>query len=848
MSSKGNTTRFAIFLLLAGILFGAGYLTAENLTPPGLVHFPVKDALAGENIFLEAKIEDRPVQQIQYVRIYFRTKGQSDYRYIDMDEQFEAYTGSIPGLAVQSPGVEYFILALFNDRTMATSPASNPFYAPYQVAITPALLDRIPAASEKPATERKLSTAGGVDVEAKILSPEPNEKVAEDEVVIAVSFLGSTDKLDLKSIKVFIDGKNFTSSAEISENVITCVPKQVTKGLHQVKVQLADKSGNRFPDIEWQFSISGDRNESFATERNLPFTGKVYAEFRNEKFADTSYAVTNVGGNISGKFGPLKYNGRVFFTSRENPDFQPRNRMFIEVGTSWIGVKFGDTNPTFNELMLWGRRVRGIEAYIKLGIINVEFVTGQINRKVEGIRYIAHPTEQPPYYIHPLTGQTITSTTGIYQAGTFEQTLMAIRPSFGGGRNFQLGLNLIKVKDDPKSIDNGTKPKDNIVFGPDFLLAFDNHRIELKASAAFSLLADDISTGAASKEDIENLVGDLELPFDPAEFEQYFVLNTSLTPIDPTGLTSLAYQGSFKFNYFNNNINVIYKSIGSAYNALANNFIRKDIQGFSVYDQIRLYRNQVYLNIGFEKFLEDISAEDDGLDSTAPNDYHSLNIGVSWFPQGSRLPRISVNWKNYERNNGLDTLDYANAVNYQNTDLSFQVGYDIQLFDMNHSLNVSHIANNRADGFDRTIADFENSIQMFSLRTKYQIPLTTVVSYAKNDNNASGGNYNFNYNMLSLSGAYRMLNDKLNLTAGYSSTSASGSNLTSVDNLGNPLPQPEMTPYSEYSKSAFSIGGSYAVMRRHLILWDMSFVNYNDKLADKSYSNNYFRIRYQMQY
>ena len=818
-------------------------------SPAGIIHFPVKNATEGQSIFLEAKIEEQPIRQVQYVRLYFRVKGQADYKFVEMDDQVGNFTGEIPAAVVKAPGVEYFILSLFEDRSMATSPSSNPYYNPYEVSVTPERYRQNEPISEQKTTDLKITSESGVDIQPNILSPESDEHVSEDDVIIAVSLLGETKNLDVSSIKLIIDRKDFTSAAEITENMITYVPGKLLRGAHQVKIKLADIKGKKFPDIVWRFYVAGSEEVQKKAGRKHPFSGKVYAEFRNEKFADSTYTMTNFGGSIHGKYGPLRYNGRVFITSRENPAFQPRNRMFFEVGTSWIGLKFGDTHPTFNELMLWGRRVRGIEAFIKLGFINVEFVTGETNRKIEGIIYITDPSNPAPYYINPVTGQPVTSTTGIYQYGTYKQTLMAIRPSFGSGKNFQFGLNLVKVKDDPKSIEHSTRPKDNIVFGPDILLGFDNHRIEFKASAAFSLLADDISTGSLNQEDFDSL--NFKIPFNPADYEKYFVLNTSLVPLDPSGLTSLAYQGSFKFNYFNNFINVIYKSVGSQYQALANNFLRKDIRGFSAFDRIRLYRNQIYLNIGYEKYLEELSNKDDGEEQTAPNDFAAINVGVSLFPQKKYLPRLNVNWKSYDRNNGLDTLITPSALNYQNNDLSFQLGYDVELMGLNHTLNISHIANDRIDGFKRTYSDFENSIQMYSLRTVYQFPLTTVITYAKNNNITGGGSYGFKYNMFGVSGIYKLLNNNLTLTAGFTRTNAVGSNTTlqTLDNLGNPLTVPTMVTnnYTDYKRTAFNFGGNFTFLKKHSILWNWSIIDFDDKMTSK-YTNNYFRIRYQMMY
>ena len=676
------------------------------------------------------------------------------------------------------------------------------------------------------------------------MSPEPNERVALNDVVIAVSFLGDVDKLDLESIRLLIDEKEFSAKAEITKNIISYVPQNLSSGAHQVRIELADKQGNRFNEVTWRFSIILDREKIREEKEGVPLSGNMFVEYKNEKFSDSTLTTSNLGANFRGKYGPIEYRGMLVITSREKPQFQPRNRFLLDVGTSWLGIRLGDTTPRFNELMLWGKRVRGIEAYLKLGFINFEFVQGETNRKVKGIPYkkvIIDSTTGKFEYVNPNTDSTESSTTGIYRYGTFQQNLTAGRLSFGGEKNFQFGINLVKVRDDTSTSTYGSQPKDNLVIGPDILFALDNHRIELKTSAAFSLLANDISGGAIKKADLDSAIGDI--PFDPSKYKKFFILNTSLIPLDPSRLTSLAYQASFKFNYFNNNINFIYKSIGAEYYSLANNYLRKDIQGFSLYDRIQLYKNQLFLNLGYDKYVEGLSYENDEAESTEPTDYTGLNIGVSFYPRSQHLPRININWKNYNRNDGLDTTMNNNAVNYQNSDVSVQLGYDVQFFDLNHTFSISYIATNREDGFKRTYANLSNDIQMFSLRTVYQIPLTTVISFATNQNNAGGGLYGFKYNMMNLSANYYLLNRRLNLRGGLNFTSAITT--TNIDSLGSQLIEPVTS--ADYKRIAFDVGGNFQITKQHSLVFDMSFINFDDKKS-KAYKDSIIRFRYEFRY
>lgn len=818
-----------------------------------LIHFPVTDAVENRAIQISARF-DIPTVSVEYIRIFFRTKGSADYRYLEMEQGVDNWIGEIPAEVVKSPGVEYFLLALMTDHSMVTSPASNPYYAPYEVTVSPAPIQEPPPTHEvkqTPATSDttriSLQAAG---IEIIVLSPEPETSIPGDEVIIALSLLGNLDTLDLQAAKLFVDNSDYTASAVQSQYVFSLTPDFLKKGSHTVSLHLKDKSGNEFEPVSWRFYVISPDKSEFQTARmeQKSYSGNFYVEYRDEKVIDSTLTTSNLGANIRGSFGKIHYRGRLFITSREKPEFQPRNRFYLEAGTKWIGVKLGDTSPRWNELILWGRRVRGLEAYLRLGFFNFEFAMGQTNRKVEGINYNEIYQQDPdnPYqFIDPTTGNVIMSTTGIYRPGTFAQNLIAFRPSFGSGENFQLGLNLVKVKDDAKSIENGIYPKDNIVLGPDLTIAADKHRFELKASAAFSLLANDISGGAISKAEFDTTIG--ELPFDPADYEKYFVLNESLSPIDPSKLTSLAYQTSLRFNYFGHNFFAVYKSIGSEYNSLANSFLRKDIRGFSIFDRIRLFKNQLFLNLGYENLREKLSAQDDGDPTTAPNDYGAFTVGFSFFPGKSFLPRISLNWKQYDRNNGLDTTQSVSAVNYKNRDVSVQLGYDFSIAGLSHQLNFSRIANDRMDGFDRRSSNLTNNVQMLSLRTNYSIPLTTVISYATNKNDAGEGLNGFQYQMYGINGLYNFSEGKIKLKAGWTQTNAEGTYLSWIDENGNPLTVPMEIKYTDYKRSVFKFGGVYNFYKRHEILLDANFINFNDKVAGK-YSNRLIRIRYQMRY
>jgi len=730
-----NSSQLKRYASIVFILFYGVYQIKENhasvLANPQnqLVHFPVTTAQEGVAIPLEVKLQG--MEQIIYCRIYYRSKGEESYQFIEMDQSLEAFTGQIPAEDVKPPVIEYFISSVLRSKQLITSPISNPYYAPYVVNVTPRPSQTVMADSAQKDLDQfsddgiEASTSSPANSDFMILSPEPGEIVPSEEIVIAVSLISNNGKIDTKSIRLYLDGRNVTEKAEIADGVISYVPKKVKSGQHRINLQYRTRTGEKRPSLKWRFHVSETPSPKGALpsdSKGKMFHGSGFIDLKNEAVSEQRLETYVVGGNLYGKYGFLKYHTKLYWTSLEKETSQPRNRYLIGVDGGWFGINLGDTNPRFNDLVLWGRRVRGFEAYIKTGFFNFEFVTGEIRRAVEGIAFSDYKFtvsgDTLCYNTNPLFPDTISvgpysdhkykptnyeyvreEIPSIY--GTYQRLLTGFRPSFGSGKNFQLGFNLVKVKDQVNSISMGLKPKDNVVFGPDLLLAFDNHRIELKTNVAFSILTDDIAPGPLTKAGIDTTF-DTEIPFDPAEYEKYIILNTSTIPLDPTGMSSLAYNLKFRVNYFNNSLNIIYKSIGSEYNALGNSYLKTDIQGFSISDRLRLFKNRVLLSLGYDKYDDNFSKKD----NNPVTDLSTFHVNAALFP-ANQLPKISFGYRSHSRNNGKTLTDNTNvfsAIDNTTNDLQLMLSYDVSFLQLNHALNFSLITSDRVDGFGHSIS------------------------------------------------------------------------------------------------------------------------------------------------
>lgn len=866
MTNRIFMTALLLLVTIGGIVFASEENESVNLKPT-IIHNQVNFLRENETLVVEARV-DGASSRVAFMRLYYKGFDQNSYLFVEMEEGATSFWGELPPGLFSGPTLDYFILALLEDQQAITYPASNPYGNPITVAVaatggrrqqpqpvlpvTPTITPE-PNAGQviQPDPDFEEETATKIvddDAPILILSPEPGEEFGtEDEVLVAISFMPpETEEVEIESINLFISDNNVTRAAEIIDNLLTYTVSGLPPGKYHGLIQGYYKSGVEIPRASFNFVVKGDVKKR---ERSLDVSGRIFAETRHENISDKEFNDNNVGGYIAGKTGMLKYDGRFYLTSRESDKFQPRNRYSFNVNLPLIGVSIGDFHPRFNDLMLWGKRVRGVHGRLRLGFLNVDVVKGETRRRVKS-RFIT----------------TIDTTTNLpdstFNAGTFSQDLFGVRTSFGSGKNFQLGFNFLKVRDDTTSLQPDTSgtffvlPKDNLVLGSDFLIAFDNRRIEFRAGAAFSWLTNDISPGALSKQDIEDQF-DVELPVDPEDFAHIFILNTSTTPLDPRDLTSLAYNMNFRFNYFNNNLQLGYKSLGSEYNSLGNIFLRNNLRGFYVHDRIRFLQNRLYVNLGLEKYIDNFDSDDDN----PSTDLNTISTGFSIYP-GRNLPSLTFNLRNHIRDNGIsdsvfvklggptltDTLAFINGENNNSKDWSVQMNYDTQFFNVTHNISVSFINNNRTDDFVPT-SESSSNVQVFTVRTRYQFPLITTINFARNDNDFGSGLSKFKFTMFGVKGEYAFWNNKLKSYAGFNVTSAEGASV--VGGI--------QTSITDYTRTAINFGTRFEISTGHYFLLDGNLINFSDNgktldgttgllTGNPSFSDNIFRLFYEKRF
>jgi hypothetical protein len=839
---------------------------------PNLVHEPIYSAEQNSDIAIKARVAGGQNRAVM-MQVYFKTPDESSYQHIDMHRQADLWSGIIPAEYAQGTLLQYFITALLNNQTVVTFPQFNPYKQPARIVLSKAQPDSrkrtvkdtvktepnplppvtgkdeaVPAKEMQPPPEKDQSlqqskTNGsaaknrppGRESVFLILSPEPFEETQSDQLVFGVS-LQDTALIDYSTINIYLNGENVTTNATITDFIITYQPENLAAGNHLFKISAMDSSHSK----SFSNSVSVTVQSQLSAPSSSHFTAQIFSDLRQERISEQTETIGIGGGSFRGHYGSIDYSGRFFLTSLDTRNEQPRNRFHFAVRSKYAGIIAGDAYPRYNDLILWGKRVRGIEGYLRLGFFNVEVVYGQTVRAVDGslISGFEHPTQN---------GSTIDDSL-IYKYGTHDQNLFAIRPSFGSGKHFQLGFTFAKVKDDPSSTTYGSDPQDNIVVGPDIKVALDNSRIILRALAAMSITTRDISSGALSKQEIKDTFGDVSLPFDPLDYDHLLIINSSTTPIDISKGGSMAYDVGIRLDYFNNLLKIGYKSIGSEYNSLANTWIRKDIQGLYFRDRIRLFSNKLYGMFSFENYQDNFSSQN----INPEIDLKTFNYSLHYYP-GQGLPQLGATLRTHSRNNGVttvdsDTITYGNDIdilsidNRQNQiqrDLSIYMGYQFKLANFDQNIRIDFISGNRRDRFDEKrdslyfSQDLSSSVGLFSLRTRFTPKLNTTLSFARNSNLA-GELSEYKYTMFGIGADYLFYKDTIQAFAQFQSTMTEG------------------TSYSEqslnYNRNFFRIGATYFLSPGHRISVEGNIFAIRDKsdlntIGD--YTDSIFRLNYE---
>ncbi len=293
----------------------------------------------------------------------------------------------------------------------------------------------------------------------------------------------------------------------------------------------------------------------------------------------------------------------------------------------------------------------------------------------------------------------------------------------------QWNLNLINGKDDRNSIVYGSNPKESLAMGTNLIMNFDNKRVFIRGSfhasmknensvgsIDFDSLAIRLNLSESEKQQAERLFGFLEST-------NFLSLSPGLAP-----LPSVAMQFETGLRYFGHYLRITYKKIEADYTTAGNPYLLRDISGLYIDDNIRLLNNQIYLNLFFKSYQDNISQDEART--------YNIDFGgsISYFPF-SNLPSLTLSYNSISRENdlarsGIDPdSTYLLLQDIQTQRFGISSSYNFRIAGVQNTASINILTHKREDAiYNTSTSDF--MVYTIGLRNRYSIPLTTRLSYS----------------------------------------------------------------------------------------------------------------------
>jgi hypothetical protein len=684
-------------------------------------------------IFEAPEVSDTEVLEALF---FYRTNRSGSFNQIEAD--FRNGVAEVPFMAT-SPSI-YSVEYYFMIRTVT----GRQYTYPDVVADEPPLTVEVisPRVEQFPETDR---------IDLAILTPGVGEVISSENFLLtAALFYDEEDAGIAENLRVLLNGEDVTDQAEISQFMIRLRQDQISPGEKQVQI-LANIEGEPHLVSGWQFRVvrtAAAGRDFIADGRRRAFGGDLELGAASQYIAGSPTDYLTGRLNLRGREGDFHYSARGYMTSQESTRIQPQNRFHLEAGYRQnIILRFGDSNPSFSDYTIRGRRVRGL--YGGLAFFNerleLELLHGSLQRSIENLFDTIQIEERE-------------GSSGIEELyflnldqdgrGAYQRNLTGGRLSIGNEERFRFSLNALRARDDTLSVNRVRnyhdligfdsevatglneeqqqyleqnpdqlqvtsalpKPKENLVVGTEIGFMADRQRIRFQTEFAASLYNDDISEGVLDRQRAEDLGFDLDSGLENflTSISWLIIVNEQMSTLPfkyrdredgttdaelffPTSI--LASETALHLNYGSHRIRVDYRWVGPDYQSLANSTIRRDVAGFSISDRFRTAGNRLIFNLGAENLRDNVNGHRSSTINT-----RSGRFSVGWYPYRTDLPRINAGIRYRERGNDIERfnpyvdpeLENAAVQNFEisNGDtLTVSTPRMDQLFSVNTSIN-----------------------------------------------------------------------------------------------------------------------------------------------------------------
>lgn len=751
-----------------------GLVTSVLTSPSGLSQVStaiasVTPSSASPKAPVTVRVTLQQGEAIEKVFLVYRAFGSSDYNKLEMDLVGNTASATIPAQDVLPPFVEYYLVLQNRSGRSESYPLSeshDPFGTP-------------------PGKTLQVNVSAEAEVDAQIvfLSPDAGSRITADDVLISISLLRADTIVVKRATQILMDGADISQGAVISDDIMVVAPENegitIRPGQHRMTVRLFNRDGNLHRSASISFTVLGAGVSPAEPTEAWRYTTSIQLESRHEDVSSIGTWYNRGNVVFGGSTDVWRFNANAFITSDEKADRQPQNRYFAGVESPWIRAGYGDAYPSFPNLVLSGKRVRGLVSALRLGWFNVDLTLGKTTRSIEGnlLGTFSADSFAVEYRKDSLAGQVPAygkidpQTWGKFSYGTYARNLFAVRPSFGSGEYWQFGLTWLKSKDDMGSISYGTRPQENFVLGSDFMARFDEKRIEVSGQGAFSAFNSDISSGDFTDAYIDSVyTKDADkIKRGRDILKNVITVNDNLRPLKFDKLATIAYDVALSLNYFDNAFKFTYLFRGSDYNSFGQTFLRKDIKGFNITDRVRFAENRLLATASTE-FLKDNT----GNSKIATTSFTNLNFALSYFP-GVEYPNATIGFARYTSRNYLLPAgrDSLSVIDDATSRFFVQSAYEFGS-STRHTASFNLSTSDRGDKSLRQY-NVKNVTVAFGLSTRYSIPLQTNVDISINANSlpksaTPDSSGRFDYTTFSLNARYSLVGNLLSIAATASPT------------------------------------------------------------------------------
>lgn len=719
---------------------------------------------AGHEVRIEAELIN--TSAIDRIECAYRVFGQSEFKRFDMPLTGNTAAGTIPGADVVPPFIEYYLTVTATDGSRHTFPFEN-------AADHPARID-VPA-----------GTAGG-DESIIILSPDPDEPVNPEQLLISVSLLRADSTVAKDRTKIFVDGTDLSQEIVLSGDLVLLdlstsqIP--LARGPHTVAVELHDAEGRTVASAGWSF-----RSRGYAGGGGGPapvgagslwtHRASVQGETRSEDIAGVSTPYNRLTVSASSATEGYRLLGHLFLTNEEKSYRQPQNRYYIGAEASWGKAGYGDSYPSLSELILSGRRVRGFAGSAGVGPVALDVVAGDIVRNVESDTLETFSADSLAVMQERYPESTFapydpaTNRWARFSLGTFRRNLLAVRPMFGSRENAHVGFTYLKSKDDIGSVRFGSRPQENLVFGTDFYVPFAGRTVEFSGQVAVSATNKDITAGTFSDADIDTVFSDYaQYQRDNIRrvrdiLQNFITVNENLVPLNLKNLPTLAWESSLGLNTGGSTFKLTYLRRGNSYESFGQPFIRTDIHGFNLSGLVRVPGREVTVTGGIER-LQDNTAQTKAATATG----WTVSSSIAYAPLRSELPTVTFAYLHASNDNDLPN-DTAFTIDDQMHRFMLGLGKHFTLGG-DHAGSIGVSFSTRDDRSPRN-ADTRTTALSLSDAMTFSIPLQATFSASFNATRyrtTPVQEQTATYTTLYANAQYRLLEERLRLGATVSPT------------------------------------------------------------------------------